>query len=169
MKLKVLTTISSEEISMRSIELKDIEFLRRWKNDHKEYFFNKNEISTEDQLIWYNKLIKRNDDHMFIIENEEYKIGCIGARIYEDFVDVYNVILGEKAFKGKYIMTNAMEATIALCNLFYKDVPIRVRVLKNNPAVLWYQKIGFTPIDYLDEYILMQYDNSKIKNVSIIF
>ena len=148
---------------MRSIILSDIEYLRVWKNTHKEFFFYKNEIEKEAQLNWYNQYSLKNNDDMFIIENSNEKIGCIGVRLFQEFADIYNVILGNKAYKGKHIMTSAMGATIALCSLMYKNVPVRVRVLKNNPAITWYQKIGFVPMDNSEDYLLMEYRNNTFR------
>ena len=45
MKTIFFTIIADEQISMRTIELKDVENLRIWKNSHKEFFFYKKEIS----------------------------------------------------------------------------------------------------------------------------
>lgn len=164
MKTKISVNIAEGQIEMRSIELRDIEHLRLWKNSHKEFFFNKNEISTIDQFNWFSQFIEKKDDHMFIIENENSEIGCIGARILNNFVDVYNVILGDKSFKGKHIMTYAMEALIAICNLLYVDKPVFVKVLKSNPAINWYMKLGFVKIDDAEDYIQMEYNNSTVKN-----
>jgi RimJ/RimL family protein N-acetyltransferase len=148
---------------MRPITLDDIEYLRVWKNLNKEYFFFKEEITKEDQLNWYNRFILFPDNYMFIIENENEKIGCIGVRLFQGFADVYNVILGNNIYKGKHVMTNAIEAIIALCSLIYKDIPICVRVLNNNPAIQWYQKIGFSLSDSFEEYTLMNYEFKTLR------
>jgi RimJ/RimL family protein N-acetyltransferase len=164
MKTTVVNTILDDQVSMRSILLSDIEFLRKCKNDHKDFFFYKNEITKEAQLSWFNEFMLKNDDHMFVIEHNGTLIGCIGVRLYQEFADIYNVILGNKAYLGKHIMTFAVEATVAFSNLIYPNVPVRVRVLRNNPAIKWYEKIGFKTIDYFEDHLMMQFYNEQMNN-----
>ena len=162
MKTKIIAAITDDQIRMRSIGASDLETLRKWKNDHKDFFFFKNQITKEEQLKWFDHLNIKNDDHMFIIEKSNELIGCIGVRLYQEFADVYNVILGNIAYKGQHIMTNAVEATVAFSNLIYNNVPVRVRVLRNNPAIKWYERIGFRTIDYFEDHLLMQFDSTRI-------
>ncbi|MBG0764705.1 MAG: GNAT family N-acetyltransferase, partial [Tissierellales bacterium] len=123
---------------MRSVEEKDAETLRNWKNEHKEHFFFKKEISKDDQLIWFKTFHERLNDFMFIIEDKNQPIGCIGARLYQESIDIYNVILGDKKYKGKHVMKNALWATVSFSNLIYYSKPVRVKVLTTNPAREWY-------------------------------
>lgn len=168
MKSKILKIFLTEQIYMRSITLDDIEYLREWKNLNKGSFFYKKEISKEEQLTWFKKLDLVSDNYMLIIENEDEKIGCIGVRLFDGFADIYNVILGNNEYKGKHIMTEAIHAIIALCGILFKDLPIRVRVLNRNPAINWYKKIGFIPIEYFEDFTLLNYEIKPLRGKYII-
>jgi RimJ/RimL family protein N-acetyltransferase len=161
MKEKIKIILVEDQITIRSIDEKDIEYLRVWKNENKEFFFLKSEISKSDQLNWFNSMKSRQDDEMFIVEKFDQPIGCIGARLYEGFVDIYNVIMGDKNFKGQHIMMKVMQQTINHCKAIYPDMAIKVRVLPNNPAVNWYIKIGFTKVSNANDHLLMEYESSK--------
>ena len=162
MKTKVKVNICDQKFTLRTIDLNDAEVLRLWKNDHKEFFFCKLEISHEDQKSWIKSLSERKDDHMFIIMHREKPIGCIGVRLYQEFADIYNVILGDKEYRGKHLMTNALKSVVSLCTLIFDNKPVRVRVLRTNPAIKWYEKIGFNIIDYYDDHVVMQYRTESI-------
>lgn len=163
MKTKAEVKICKNQYLLRTIGNCDLEILRMWKNEHKEYFFYKVDITQEEQLIWFTNLNERMHDYMFIIEDQGMGIGCIGARKDQECIDIYNVILGDKNYKGQHIMTNALWAVVAFCNLIFRENPVRVRVLRNNPAIKWYEKIGFDIIDYFEDHVVMQFSNSNIK------
>jgi len=163
MKTRATTHFCEEKFTLRSVLKTDAEVLRKWKNDHKEFFFHKQEISKEEQEKWIESLNARKDDHMFIIMDNETPIGSVGTRLYQEFVDIYNVILGDKSYKGKHVMTHAVWATVAFSNLVFVNKPVRVRVLRSNPAIKWYEKIGFNTIDYFDDHIFMQFRSQDIK------
>jgi RimJ/RimL family protein N-acetyltransferase len=163
MKISAQAKICNDDYLLRTIKENDLEILRLWKNAHKEYFFYKIEITPEEQSVWFEALNERRDDHMFIIEVQGKGIGCIGARKYQEFIDIYNVILGDKNYKGQHVMTNALWAVVSFCNLVFIDKPVRVRVLRTNPAIKWYEKIGFKMIDYYEDHVVMQFMNSYLK------
>jgi RimJ/RimL family protein N-acetyltransferase len=163
MKTKVTTKICEGNYILRTASKRDAEILRQWKNDHREFFFYKQEISKEEQEKWIDSLENRENDHMFIIMDDNKPVGSVGTRLYQEFVDIYNVILGDKSYKGKHVMTDAVWATVAFSNLVFVNKPVRVRVLRTNPAIKWYEKIGFNTIDYFDDHIFMQFRNQDIK------
>ena len=162
MKTEVTVRICDNHFELKTINIKDAEVLRLWKNEHKEFFFYNKEISSQEQQDWIKSLSKRLNDYMFIISEDKIPVGCIGSRLLDDYVDIYNVILGNKEYKGKHVMKNALWAVVSLCNLIYMNKSIRVSVLNNNPAIKWYEKIGFQIIDRFQDYVLMQFENSII-------
>ena len=157
--IKIKAMICNERFILRSIEPSDAETLRIWKNQHKEYFFHKHDITINEQQSWIAALNERVNDHMFIVMDDQKPVGCIGARLYKDFVDVYNVILGDKDYMGQHIMTNALWSVVAFSNLIYSNRSVIVRVLRNNSAIKWYEKIGFSIINYFDDHVIMQFRN----------
>jgi len=162
MKTNLKVMIVNDRFMLRSVEQNDAEILRLWKNTHKEFFFYKQEIQKVEQQEWINSLANRQNDHLFIVMDKNNPVGCIGTRLYQEFVDIYNVILGDKNYKGVHVMTNAVWATIAFSNLVFNNKPVRVRVLRNNPAIKWYEKIGFNNIDFFDDHIVMQFRDNII-------
>jgi RimJ/RimL family protein N-acetyltransferase len=168
MKTKAITTFEANKLTFRSIEKRDIEVLRIWKNQHNEFFFYKKEITFEEQEQWFKDLNNRLHDHMFIVTAGEEYVGCIGARLYQECIDIYNVILGDKKYSGQKVMSTALYAIVAFCNLIYRDKPIRVRVLRNNPAINWYKRIGFRTIDYFEDHVLMEF-NPDVQKQSFLF
>ncbi|MDD5676909.1 MAG: GNAT family N-acetyltransferase [Kiritimatiellae bacterium] len=156
--MKPIATLYADQsipFLMRTIGADDIELLRGWKNEHRQFFFYKKIITLEQQQAWYQRWSQEMHDHMFIIEVENRKVGCIGIRLFQDTADVYNVILGDKQFGGKGIMSQALCATVAFSQLLYPVIPVCVRVLQTNPAIAWYERNGFARIAANDEYVTM--------------
>jgi|GEM_PF-2370946 len=162
LKISASSLICDNQYLVRSICESDIEMLRSWKNEHKEYFFHKTEITKAEQTHWYSSFSRRTNDHMFVVLDDANYVGCIGARCLDESVDLYNIILGDKNYKGKYVMTNALWAVASLSSLLYKGKPINVRVLKSNPAVNWYKKIGFILASEETDYVNMNLDCNEI-------
>jgi hypothetical protein len=161
-KINASAYICDSQYVIRSLRECDIEILRLWKNEHKEYFFLKTDITKAMQNEWFRAYNHRKNDHMFVILYKAQYIGCVGARYLDDCVDLYNIILGDKNYKGKHVMTNALWAVAKFSRILYKGKSIRVRVLKNNPAINWYNKIGFELISKAPDYVTMQLDYNKI-------
>ena len=158
--MKPIATLYADHpvpFSMRTIGADDIEPLRCWKNEHRQFFFYKEIITGEQQQAWYRRWSQEMHDHMFIIEAENRSVGCIGARLFQNTVDVYNVIFGNKQFGGKGIMSEALCATVAFSQLLYPGLLVCVRVLQTNPAIGWYERNGFARITANDEYVTMKW------------
>jgi RimJ/RimL family protein N-acetyltransferase len=158
--MKPIATLHADQpvrFSMRTIGADDIELLRGWKNEHRQFFFYKEIITGEQQQAWYRRWSQETHDHMFIVEVEKRSVGCIGTRLFQDTADVYNVILGDKQFGGKGIMSEALCATVAFSQLLYPGFPVCVRVLQTNPAIGWYERNGFTRIAANDGFVTMKW------------
>jgi len=134
----------------------DIETLRVNKNLNRMYFFLKEEISEEDQIKWFNGLISRKNDFMFICLDEESreKIGSIGFRIIEEKIDFYNIM---RFTNSKTKIKDCLLDLINLVKDLLPDKNIQVRVLKDNPAVQWYKKIGFEIQKEENNFYVMDY------------
>lgn len=132
------------EIKLYSIGTDDLENLRNWKNAHRDSFFFKDIITTDAQLRWYEGYQNREHDCMFVIRHDGLPIGCIAFRRLEDRVDIYNVIMGCKEMGGKGYMGIALRLILAEALKRYPELPLTLMVLKENPALNWYLKNGFT-------------------------
>jgi RimJ/RimL family protein N-acetyltransferase len=130
-------------IAIKTIDESYIYDLMEWKNNNREYFFNHNIISSEQQLNWYKNYIQRDNDFMFVVIVNGVSVGCMGIRKIDNEWDVYNVILGLSKYGGNGIMFKCFQNMLKYINQL-DNLPISLKVLKNNPAIGWYEKNGFT-------------------------
>jgi RimJ/RimL family protein N-acetyltransferase len=144
-------------LNLRTAVENDIENLRIWKNMNKDFFFYKKEITESQQKEWFNQYLSRSDDYIFIVElNNQFPIGCMGIRKLENEWDAYNIILGESEFGGKGYMSIAFKKMLDFASNC-ESLPITLKVLKENPAVTWYEKNGFKKIAIEDSHFYMKY------------
>lgn len=129
-------------VRLRAIVAGDLEDLRLWKNAHKESFFFKDEITPAMQQEWHHGYLSRPADFMFVVEAEGRKAGCLGFRVKEGAADLYN-ILGAPGAGGKGVMGHGMRL---LASHVLKEHAKKAGclVLKENPALAWYEKLGFS-------------------------
>ena len=129
-------------ITLKTIDESLIYDLMDWKNNNREFFFNHNIITSEQQLNWYKNYLQRENDFMFVVIVNDVSVGCMGIRKIENEWDVYNVILGRSEYGGNGIMFKCFQNMLKYINQLDK-LPITLKVLKNNPAIGWYEKNGF--------------------------
>src|SRR6476469_2932354 len=109
----LLSDTAFPDMRLRMINEGDIEDLREWKNENKQSFFLRNDITPEQQSLWYANFEKRDTDHMFIVEQLAdggwVKIGCMGFRYLENegCVDGYNIIRSVKLGSPTFTMSDA--------------------------------------------------------------
>lgn len=150
----------NRKLLLRSATSNDLENLRRWKNEQREFFFYKENINSEQQINWFKRYQERPYDFMFMTEWEGVAIGCMGIRWLDTHWDVYNVILGRDELGGRGIMGKAFKNMLAYA-LSIKNAPITLQVLKHNPAVKWYLKNYFVVTDEHDDCYAMKYMPGK--------
>ena len=161
------------EFRLRSISATDSEQLRQWKNANKNSFFLKRDIEPEEQQKWFEGFSGREHDHMFVVEQSvgdaSEPIGCMGfRRLYDEgCVDAYNIIRSRKIEPADFTMADCFRTMLKYAAIKYPDLPIRCKVLKNNPAVAWYERNGFSVIDMAADYNLMELDKNALDNVKI--
>ena len=65
-------------ITLTSLELKDIEMVRMWRNSDeiKQYALNQDHITSEQQQKWFDSLQNKEDEY-FVIHTEDNPIGLI--------------------------------------------------------------------------------------------
>lgn len=150
---------------LQSITQNDLENLRIWKNTNVSSFFYKDIISPKQQALWFHNYLLREFDYMFMVKDtNKNSIGCLGFRLIDNYIDLYNVIRGNRST----LHTSMENAMYIMLNYITKSFcyPIQCDVLKNNPAVSWYRKCGFTILKDLDYYI-MTIDPSQIPQIEI--
>lgn len=155
-------------VRLRSANYPDIELLREWKNKNKESFFYHKDISEAQQIQWFSSYIQKENDYMFIIEeNVENKfepIGCMGFRVQGDDIDLYNIIRGTKS-RTSASMYEAMYIMLSYIRTIW-NLPIKCDVIKDNPAVNWYLKCGFIILEEKG-YLVMTINNEILDKMKI--
>lgn len=144
-----------DKLEISELVSSDIELIRKWKNNNSQYFFRKNKISSNDQMKWFKKYSKTENDFLFLIKFDNKKIGTIGIRKYEGNWDIYNVILGEKEFGGNGFITEALNLIIEFATKKY-TLDITARVLKSNENIKWYIENNFKIINEKNNYYLVK-------------
>lgn len=145
-------------LTLRTAQQADMDSLREWKNSKRQFFFHTDLISPKQQNEWYERYMARPHDYMFVVVVGGQEIGCLGIRLQEGEWDVYNVILGNPSYENKGFMSRALNLMLRFA-YGKQSFPIRLKVLKKNPAVAWYQKNAFSIISEGDHYFVMQYEN----------
>jgi hypothetical protein len=141
----ILRSPSFPQLELESIDQEHLEHLRRLKNAHRSRFFHQDEISPEQQLRWYAEYSTRPDDWMFVIRHGGSEKGCIGYRIIDGSIDLYNFMKDESSDTHPLFTHNAFDL---LCSFAggSTGLAIRGRVLDGNPFLQWIQKHGFVII-----------------------
>ena len=160
-KASISVAKSEDAIILRTAEMRDITKLRKWKNASREFFFQKNIIGTNQQQEWFDAYQDRPKDYMFIVVVNQIPVGCMGIRRIDEEWDVYNVILGMAKYGKIGIMSMALQSMIKFAST-KESLPITLKVLKQNPAVSWYQKNGFVVDSDKGEYFRMIYQPTSI-------
>ena len=161
-KKKIKIKSSEGDIVLRIIENEDIEFIRKWRNENREYFFYKKIINPKQQLEWFKGYVNNDSEYIFIVEYEGLKVGCIGYRFLNDNIDVYNVILGNKKSRGKGIMSKALKLICSYVMDNYNK-EITLMVLLENKARIFYLKNNFEEVGREEKYILMKLNINKFE------
>ena len=153
--------INESKINIKPINKSHLSKLRLWKNQSKNYFFHKELITVKDQTEWYNLFKNRKNDFMFVVTKNNSLVGCMGIRLINAEWDVYNVILGDFKYSKKGIMSIAFIKMLDFA-LSVKKTRISLKVLKNNPAINWYEKQNFEITNSNKDFYTMIYKNNKI-------
>ncbi len=154
-----LSLKSSKGIDISIVGTADLENLRAWKNSQKEFFFHQQDISVDQQFNWYKCFLERPLDFLFVTRFKGIPFGCLGVRWLENHWDVYNVILGDTSFGKKGLMSDSFQAILSYI-FTVNQSPVKLKVLKMNPAVRWYERHGFRIIEErVDCYIMALINN----------
>lgn len=153
----VITPSNTVLVRLRLCEARDQGMLRAWKNSNRQYFFHKHEISEAKQLEWFSAYLARPDDHMYVIEesvgSEWLAVGVAGVRLLadEDVLDAYNIMRGSKTANNRVNMGACFRL---LCDTAAREYrrPVGCKVLKTNPALAWYKRLGFRCTSATPEY-----------------
>ncbi len=151
---KIIGKTDGNFFYLRTIIESDLEILRVNKNKNKNSFFLKEDITEEQQKKWFEKISEEKENFMFVCIEDDKTFGCIGFRNLGEVIDVYNVMRFEPS---KTSMAKCINVLIEEINKQYKYFPIQVIVLKDNPAIDWYKKVGFYTEEEMESSVKMYY------------
>lgn len=127
-------------IVLKPLHYNNLELVRKWRNENRNFFIHNEIISSEGHKRWYNQYKTDPTDTIFIIYNNKQPIGTISLSFSDHGVEIGRVILGEKEFSRKGIMGVALELLISKIN----NKRIFLKVLKTNTiAINFYKKHNF--------------------------
>jgi RimJ/RimL family protein N-acetyltransferase len=150
-------------VRLRSVQSTDGEQLRVWKNSNRRFFFCKDEITEEAQARWIAGYLGRPDDYLFLVECEARAVGCMGFRSLDGEVDVYNVILGDTTLRGSGVMSLALRMMLGFARRVSERVSLKV--LKDNPAIRFYEHNGFLRKSDHGDHLKMTLDWSRFQEI----
>lgn len=147
-----------ERIILKPLNEEDIESLRILRNKEKQYFFTGDDITPEQQKVWYANYLKKNDDIMFKVVKKEEPDKFIGAiAVYEinsneGTAEVGRTVIDKEKAPEKGI---GMEATKAVCKFAFDVLGMKKvvgEVLKNNERIIKVDlRAGFVMVGDKDE------------------
>ena len=92
---------ATDWIHLRPLEEKDLEFLRRLRNENSQYFLDSSYVSKQAQHKWFNRYYRKTNDYMFILEDRGKNIGA-GA--------IYNIDLVNKTAEiGRFTVDKQLQ------------------------------------------------------------
>ncbi len=124
---------------------RDIELLTEWRNRYREYFLTDFTATVQRTQAW---LLKSGADAsriLFMIETEDGTpfghAGLCNLRPAEAYAELDNVVRGADGPRGA--MTAAVTTMCEWAGSSLGVTALRVRVMSDNPAVSFYEKLGF--------------------------
>lgn len=118
--------------------------LAAWREANRDWFLTTFEINVDRTRHWIESVIARDDRMLFGVRPSEAEImgvvGLAGIDTEKGSAEIDHVLRGRPAPQG--IMTKALESLIAWAAR-HGLKELRTRVFADNPAVGFYEKIGF--------------------------
>src|SRR5690349_18055177 len=92
-----------KKVTLRSLEKDDLSWVRELRNKNREYFFDNNLVTKEQQEKWFKAL----DYPFYIIEYNGNPAGTIGIKKNNTYIEIHNVLIDE-IYRGKGILKEVM-------------------------------------------------------------
>lgn len=142
-KIRPITLIKSYQ------SIGDIECLTKWRNLYRKSFLTDFIATNERTSNWLEESVLKDDKRiLFMVENNQGKnIGYMGMAYIDwsrKYAETDSIVRGEPAPKG--LMSSALRSLIQWGKNFLGIENIYVRVLDDNPAIKFYEKMGFVKV-----------------------
>lgn len=156
---RIIAPVEEGRIRLRLIEEADLGMTRKWRNQDqiRKWFIHPDVISTEQHLEWFRKYLQRDNDYLFIIEENRVLKRPVGQ------ISIYNIdwskkigefgrlLIGELKVHGTGL---AKDATRLLISYSFEELGLEEIELDvfgtNKPAIAIYQACGFREISDLE-------------------
>lgn len=131
-----------------SSRAQEMKLLTNWTMRQKEEFL-KQQFEAQDE---YYKAVYFQADFFVILKNEE-KIGRLYIDHRSDEIRIIDIILAEE-YRNRGIGRGILEEILK--NAAQKDLPVRIHVEYNNPAIRLYRDLGFRMIEDKGVYYFLE-------------
>ena len=135
---------------VRQLEEKDLEFLRKWRNNPKntKYLRKISYITSDMQNDWYYSYLENETEVMFAIDEICELHQVVGSmalyNIEGNQAEVGKFLIGEPKVHGLNVGSNALRAVMAIAKDELKLKTLYLNVYKDNiPANIVYKRAGF--------------------------
>lgn len=139
--------LKGEKIDLKPIDMNDIEWLRKIRNQYRDSFYSRDEITPQQQRSWYIRYQEESTDQMFIIKDKNgEQIGTIA--LYNMNMSDRSAEIGRIVLLEDYRSQGYMEEALRLVvNYGFNRLRLyRLKVstyLDNAAAIGLYNKVGF--------------------------
>lgn len=140
--------IAGDKVCLRLIQAKDLENLRHWRNDNRQYFFDSVFITPEMEQKWFKGYRQKENDLIFIIETPAGRpIGTVSLYRIDPAAkqaEFGRMVVGDLANRQKGFGYDAARALLAwgFSTLGLEKIVLEVWG-NNQPAIRLYEKLGF--------------------------
>ncbi|WP_051213249.1 GNAT family N-acetyltransferase [Maritalea myrionectae] len=137
------------------IDPQDVDRLTRWRNEHVIRFLTEFDATAEQTTQWLiNRVGPDNGKILLMVEFEGKTVGHTGLGFGNwsaNYIEADAIVRGEDAPRG--LMKKALQSTLSWARDSLGLVDQWVRVRSDNPAVKFYEAVGFqevkrVPLDY---------------------
>lgn len=143
------------EIVLRLLSFEHVELLRRWRNQNRFFFIHQQTITKRIQKNWFKRYKEDPHDTIYIVYYQFSPVGVLGVTEYRDEIEIGRLMLGDKRYEKRGIMTGALELIISK----YRHKKLFLKVIKTNViAQKFYNKNKFVIVgEEKNWYIMKRY------------
>jgi len=134
------------KMKIKKLKKEHLDALRQMRNKSRQWFFNKDEITPDQQRAWYASICNNPKVRFYIIEIDDEVAGSLSLTKTKEGIEVGNVLLDDR-FRGQGIMTKAIRKLTKSKN---KDFCARI-LLENIDSQNLFERCGFTKVAYIME------------------
>ena len=149
---RTIEPLVTERLTLRLLEERDLPATLAWRNrdDIRCWFLNPDKLVWENHLGWFRKYQERDDDFMFVIEengNVQRPVGQIGLYRVDweaSQAEYGRLMIGEPTGAGRGLAQEATEALLGFAQISLKLRRVYLEVMNHNDrAIKLYQRCGF--------------------------